>query len=830
LPVVFTGDGDRRARFEREARVLASLNHPHIGAIYGLEESQGTSYLVLELVDGITLAERIAKGPLSLSDSLDIARQITDALEAAHEKGIVHRDLKPANIKLTADQKVKVLDFGLAKLSQPSDQISTAPTETIATRDGAVFGTPGYMSPEQARGEPVDKRADVWAFGCVLYEMLTGKPAFVERTVSDTIAALLSREPDWTALPHAAGPELRRVLRRCIEKDPKRRLHDIADVGIELDDAIGPIPSRASDMSLSPHRVWRLAAVAMILVLVGGLVTIAYFRQQRPNASEVRLEITTPPTADEFSLAVSPDGQAIAFVATTDNVSRLWLRPLAGSARPLVGTDGAAFPFWSPDSHAIGFFADGYLKRVNLAGGPPQVVAAAVNGRGGAWGDDGTIVFTPSATSGLFRVSANGGEPAEITKLATPHHYSHRFPDFLPDGRRFIFFVRGSPDAKGIYLSSIDGSEMKRLVPSDSAGVVLPSGHLLFVRAGTLLVQPFELSNLSVSGDPKAVAEGVFYNIGLDLAAMTASNTGLLAYRLEGAAARRQLVWFDRLGREIERVGAADLSMWSPTIAPDRHSLALYRIVSGNADIWLFDTARDTLRRLTTALSAEAGPLWTPDGKAIVFGSNRKGVVDLYRKEVGGSETEQVLLQSSGGKSALDWSPDGQYLLYSENTSATGTDLWIMPNAEPRRPFAFATGPLNQVRGEFAPDGNWIAYDSNESGRFEIYIQSFPQPGEKHQVSTSGGAQPRWSRNGHELFYIAPDGGLMAAAIAWVDKDHAPTVRSLQRLFAKQMAGGPVPGPETSQYVVSDDGQRFLINTVLEESGSPITVVLNWRP
>jgi serine/threonine protein kinase len=691
LPQVFTADPDRLARFEREARVLASLNHPNIGAIYGVEEADGLRGLVLELVEGETLAERIARsggpeGPplremgrragssdpaIPIGETLSIARQIAEALDAAHEKGIVHRDLKPANIKIRSDGTVKVLDFGLAKAAAGdgvSPDLTHSPTITVAgTREGVILGTAAYMSPEQARGQAVDKRTDIWAFGCVLYEMLTGRSAFGRDTITDTIAALVEREPDWSQLPAGLSPNMRRLLQHCVDKDPKRRLRDIGDAGFEIEAAVHPPAASSVGSSANDRRrPWWAVPVLLGGVVLGIVGIVLYSRSSVPVLPETRLEVTTPPTTDPGSLAVSPDGRKIVFIGTANSAPALWLRQLdSDSARPLAGTAGAAFPFWAPDSRSVGFFSDGQLRRIDIAGGSPQTVAAAVNGRGGTWNSDGTIVFTPSASSPLFMVSAAGGEPQAVTELKAPQQASHRFPQFLPDGRHFVFWVRGSPDARGIYVSSLDGLEMRQLLRADSAAVVVLSGHLLFVREGTLFAQRLDVSQLMPVGDPVPVTERLAFNAGYDFAAMSASGTGVLVYRPEGTGGERRLTWFDRSGKEVTFAGPIDpATPWNPHVAPDGRTVAVDRTVNGNGDIWVVEMARGLLgRRITTSPSNDGSPVWSPDGNRIAFSSNRRGAFDLYQKPASASGEEELLLESSYGKSPMDWSADGRFLL-----------------------------------------------------------------------------------------------------------------------------------------------------------------------
>ena len=604
LPASVAADADRLARFQREAEVLASLNHPHIGAIYGLEKNAGLTALVMELVDGEDLAERIARGPIPLDEALPIAKQIAEALEAAHDQGIIHRDLKPANIKIRADGTVKVLDFGLAKAldpaggrpedSGPKTQESPTITSPAVTMRGVILGTAAYMSPEQAAGKPVDKRSDLWAFGVVLLEMLTGRPVFTGETVSRVIASVLKSDPDWTGLPADMPAAIRRLLRRCLEKDRKRRLTDAGAARLEIDEALGPpsaVEGAVTAAASSPSRerlAWIVAAVALLAAAALMVPALRDLRQTPPpEPPETRLDLVTPPTDDHVSFALSPDGRQIIYVGSGDGASRLWLRSLARTtAQPLAGTEGATYPFWAPDSRSVGFFARGALKRLDLAGGAPQTLAPAIAGRGGMWNPDGVILVATSISGPLMRVSASGGEVVAATTLG-PQQSSHRWPVALPDGRRFLFYVFGAPATAGIYLGAFDGTAPTRLTPAGSAGVYLPAGPgpsgpirqdgprhaeslreagwLLWVLAGGRLVaQRLDVSQGALIGEPVTVADGVATS-GTLLSAVSVAPTGLVAYRTTGGS-RRQLTWVDRSGKALGTLGAADQSLESPGV------------------------------------------------------------------------------------------------------------------------------------------------------------------------------------------------------------------------------------------------------------------------
>ena len=563
LPDAFASDPERLARFQREAQVLASLNHPNIAHIYGLQGVGASRCIVMELVDGDTLQERLKRGPIPLDEALAIARQTAEALEAAHEKEIIHRDLKPANVKITPEGNVKVLDFGLAKpLQETKRDSSNSPTLSMAaTNAGVILGTAAYMSPEQARGEDTDERSDVFSFGCVLYEMLSGQQAFQGKTVSDILAGVLRVEPDSTLLPPDLNPRIYELLRRCLDKNPKRRWQAVGDLKIELETVTSDPHCRPAIAPQSRTRerfVW-ISALALVSVIAAAAMVWTF----RPATSppEMRVEINTPPTTDPSSLAISPDGQKIVLVARSEGRFRLWLRSLdSPSTRALEGTENAARPFWSPDSRTIGFFAGGKLKRIDIDGGATRVLADAGNGRGGTWNRDGVILFAPNPAGPLFRVSAAGGQPVAVTRIDAAQQNSHRFPQFLPDGRHFLYYVQGSPESNGIYIGQLDGSSTPRLLDADAAAVYASSGHLLFVLQGTLFAQHFDLDKLALTGDPVPVANQIAVNYVVQSAALSASVAGPVVYRT-GSESPRQLVWVDRSGKEGEKVGGPDTAL-----------------------------------------------------------------------------------------------------------------------------------------------------------------------------------------------------------------------------------------------------------------------------
>ena len=832
LPAALSDDPDRVARLEREARLLAALNHPYIATIHGLDISSGRHAIVMELVEGPTLAERLASGPLPLDAALALARQIAEALEAAHEKGIIHRDLKPANIKLTAAGTVKVLDFGLARLAASNDGEIPA-TLTVAgpgSHDGLVAGTPGYMSPEQVRGQRVDARNDVWAFACVVYEMLTGHQTFAGATLSETSAAILESEPDWERLPALVPAGVRRLLRRCLQRDPRQRFHHIADVRIELEDAIGARDGAVAALpATANHRRTRLLAVStalMALALVALL--IAWVLRGPVNAPELRaVEITTPRTADPFSFAISPDGRRLAFVAERDGQPMLWVRDLDSvNSRVLPGTEGARRPFWSPDSRSIGFFMNSELRRVEARGGAPQTITYLLAGTTGTWGSDGTILFSSTASPGLRRVDAAGGT-VQVATTPAAGSTGHRHPLFLPGGRQFLFFAGGPDAVRGVYLGRLGSSDATRLVASDTQGAYVAPDWLLFVRQGTLWAQRFDLGGRTVSGEPIAVADSVAFEPIDGTGAFSTSPSGTLTYRV-GRPTMTRLSWVDRSGNPIGAVGSLEqIGLTNVRLSPDGRRVAVERASQSETDVWLLDSARQV--RFTHGSDGTLArlPLWSPDGARIAFESVRSGSVALLMKPSREDGAEEVLFTSPDVKIPCDWSPDGRFLVYYVPNPTSGTDLWLLPT-DTRVPVIFLRTEANELWGQFSPDGHWMAYQSNETGRYEIYVRPFPSGGGPTPMSTAGGVYPRWSRDGKELYFIAPDAKMMAVPVrATATSFDAGAPSALFQ--TRRLGGGSNVIGRSHQYDVAADG-RFLINVDAELSATPITLLLNWKP
>jgi eukaryotic-like serine/threonine-protein kinase len=834
LPSTFSIDAARIARLEREARVLAALNHPHIATIHSLEVSNGICALVMELIEGPTLAEHLASKALPMKRTLEIARQIAEALEAAHAKGIVHRDLKPANIKLSGAGDVKILDFGLATASGSEHDGMSADGEggSVLLRDTLIAGTPAYMSPEQARGERIDQRSDIWAFGCVLYEMLTRARPFGGATISETLGAVLECEPDWGQLPTTVPDGIRRLLRRCLERDPKRRLHHMADARLEIEDAARASADDSPGGARRPwHRAWLMAGVAAVSAIAFGVL----FLRSSPEVPEERIvDITTPWTSDPLSFALSPDGRSLAFVGDYQGQPTLWVRSLdAAEAQPLPGTQGARRPFWSPDSRSIGFFAYTELKRIDANGGAPQSVTSIMAGASAAWSATGDILYSgimsrsiSPSPAGLLRVNDMGGASDIATRPTTPST-AHRYPQFLPGGRQFLFFAAGPDEVRGVYLGALDSSESTRLVSSDSQAVYLPPGWLLFVRQGALLAQRFDINRRAVSGEPLMVADSVAFDPISGGAAISTSNTSMFAYR-SGHGPVSQLAWFDRSGRTIGTLGPPqETGVSNLALSPDGTRVAAERTIQNETALWLLDSSHQVLFTRAGDERMARYPVWSPHGDRLAFASARTGSVTVSVRPSAGSGDEEHLFKSSNDAFLTDWSRDDRFLLYFAPDPKTGTDLWVLPR-DTRVPKIFLATPANEMWGQFSPDGRWIAYQSNESGRFEIYVRPFPGPGVPIPISTAGGVYARWSRDGSELYYLAPDATMMAVPIR-----QTPMTLSADApvaLFKTRRVGGGVNVIGYGhQYDVSSDG-RFLINVEPESNPRPITLVMNWKP
>ncbi len=848
LPDTFADDPDRHARFEREAKLLASLNHPGIAVLYGLEHVGSQHALVMELVEGEGLDELIARGPLPVAETLPIALQIAEALEAAHEAGIVHRDLKPANVRIRPDGAVKVLDFGLAKAWEAGDGVELTHSPTITKADtaaGVILGTAAYMSPEQARGRPVDKRADIWAFGVVLWEMLAGRQMFEGETVTDVLASVLRQEIDWTLLPPATPAGLRRLIERCLERRPAERIRDMGDVRWELAEIQrtgGTIsPSTGEDAAAGPQR--RRSVLPWVLGTAAGLgiaavlgLTVLRPHTEPPTVSSY----IVPPHSAAFDFRasvggpiLSPDGSKLVFPARdASGRSSLWIRPLDSlTAQPLAGTEGAFFPFWAPDSHWVGFFVPGSLRKIDVRGGPPQTVCDATSGRGGAWSRDGVIVFAPDVFGGLQSVPAVGGEPKPLSELDTSKQQtSQRWPAFLPDGRHFLYWGgrplnSGEVLTDGIYVASLDDSNPTFLLPADSNAVYTAPGYLLFLRSQALMAQPFAAAKLKLTGEAVPIAERIANPQNYRRGDFSASQEGTLVY-LTGETGLTQTVWMDSAGRELGTVGKP-AAIDGLRLSPDGKLLVEQEsdARSKNVDLWIVDIARDVRTRFTFEPGLELSPAWSPDGRKIAYTANPKSQLDLYVKEANGAGQAQPLVESEVSMYASDWSPDGKSLAVSaiDPHGKTVADIWIVSMEGEHTAKPFLATRFFETGARFSPDGRWLAYQSNESGRNEVYLTPFPGPGGKWQVSQGGGEEPAWRHDGGALFYRSSEGALLEAGLTF--KGAAVEVGTPRQLFKAP----PNVGSGTARsFAVAPGGDRFLFLEPIETAATPLTLITNW--
>ena len=773
LPESFAHDPERLFRFQREAKMLAALNHPNIATIYGLEQSGGTSYLVMELVAGENLAERIRRdGAVPIEEALAIARQIAEALESAHEKGIVHRDLKPANVKVTPEGKVKVLDFGLAKAFEgdtASEDISNSPTLSMAaTMQGVILGTAGYMAPEQARGKRVDKRADIWAFGVVLYELLTGKRLFEGEDAGHTLAAVIMQKPDLSA----ASAKVLPLLQRCLEKDPKKRLRDIGDWELLLREE--PTVPAASSSPLGDVAANKMAWGAAALLAVAALgVSLLHFREALPADPVLHLSVPIPANSIAGFLALSPDGRRMVLGLGTESKEQLWLRSLDSPQIQLIpGTDDARGPFWSPDGKFIGFFADGKLKTMPATGGPPQTLCDGTGtAAGGTWNRDGVILFSTSNTGApLRRVNAAGGACTAVTK---PEGDSRQaFPEFLPDGKHFVYLVRQGDEAKqGLYVAALDNPTPRRLLADDSSAIFAPSvtgkkyGYLLFLRGSALMAQPFNADTLQLAGDVFPVATDASISFNSDVAASVSAD-GTLVYEAN-LTRTSQLVWLDRSGKELGKVGSIQDEN-DVALSPDGKDAATIR--GSNQGLWLYDLQRGGETRFSSPTLPGSAPVWSPDGSKIAFGAGK----GLYLQDTAGGSKEELLLENENTKRPSDWSRDGRFLIYTEANSKGLADIWYLPDplnkSNDRKPIKLQGTDAGASQGQLSPDGRWLAYVSYGSGEEDLYVRPFPSGPGRWKVSTSAAAnrEPRWRRDGKELFFLElrmPTSRIMSVAV-----------------------------------------------------------------
>ena len=856
LPAAFSGDPDRLHRFEQEARAAAALNHPNIIAVYDIGTHERAPYIVSELLEGQSLRERLraphgteesAGGAVPVRKAIDYAVQAANGLAAAHEKGIVHRDLKPENLFITSDGRMKILDFGLAKLTQTEAAAAGIGLSTVTSPDtqpGVVMGTFGYMSPEQVRGASVDHRSDIFAFGTILYEVLAGRHAFRGESVADTMSAILREDPaDLPVVERHLPPALARIVDRCLEKNPAARFQSTKDLAFALESlsahtgAVEPLAT-ATAPPKSPTRVaWTVAAVSSLVALTAIAAAVTMFVTRRPpDERPTRFSIEAPrgwaysdltnSLVSTAPLAVSPDGWWIAFVVSKGEQRMLYIRARDTLvAQLLPGTEGVSNPFWSPDSRYIGFFATEKLKKIDVTGGLPVELCSVTNGVGGAWGAGGVILFAPGPRTPLQKVSSSGGLPTEATTFR-PGEISHSRPSFLPDGRHFLYRVL-TDSGSAMHVGTLDSADRVQVLETASPNVRYASGHLLFMRDRTLMAQPFDVGALKTHGDPVPVAQQIRTSGAQQYAVFSASDNGVLAYQQGSASAVASLVWFDRKGTQLatvsERGRYADLRL-----SPDgtRAAVSQFDAEGNTRDIWIVDLARGVRTRFTSESTDDAAPVWSPDGSKIAFSSRRKPVFDMFVRPVRGAGDEQLLLESSRSKIPVAWSPDGRVLMYAgtlETPSSAQLDLFLLPVSGQQPPTQFMPTPFTEVLADISPDGRWVAYTSTETGRSEVYVAPFAG-GAKVLVSSNGGTQPRWRRDGKELFYLTSDERrLLAAAVN--GEGSTFTVDSVEALFEMRTGGA------RTAFDPSPDGKRILAITMpadTEVQSDPITVMLNW--
>jgi Tol biopolymer transport system component len=835
LPPSYSNDPDRLRRFEQEARAAGLLNHPNVTAVYDIGMVDGAPYVVSELLEGETLRARLAGGALAPRRAVDYAIQVAHGLAAAHEKGIVHRDLKPENLFVTKDGRVKILDFGLAKLTQadssgPQTNLPTAPVNA-ATEPGVVLGTLGYMSPEQVRGRSADARSDIFSFGAILYEMLSGRRAFHRDTAADTMSAILREDPpELSSMSPPLPPVLDRIVHHCLEKDPEARFHSAHDLAFQLqfpatDETSGIAATPAAKRRMPPAL---LALGAIALLLAAALTTIVLRRPAKATSTArvVRFAVPIPPGTTyapgdvSRGLSISPDGTRLVVEAISNGRRRLFLRPLDSEKfTEIEGTIGASAHFWSPDSRFIAFFADGKVKKVPAAGGPAEELCPAWIDWLGAWGRDGTILLSqiPPGEPGIFRVSDRGGEPVRVLGIDPADPVALLWPQFLPDGRRFLFqALAPTMKSRELRVGSLDSREVRAITSLASRFEYAPPGYLIYVRETALFAQPFDAKKAALSGEPTLLAENVHHFFGPGHAAFSVSQAGVIAYQAAETPVR--LAWLDRQGKEIGVLGQPAVVDFV-RISPDGNRIAVDVEDSrfGTSDLWVFETASGASTRLTSGQVDENAPVWTPDGSRLFFRIDAHGPPDIAQMVVGSPGSDRPLLTQPGVQQPEDVSRDGRRLVFLEN-AATTADIWLMSLDGEPRPTPWLRSAFNERNPRFSPDGRWIAYDSDESGTREIYVALTDGAGEKKRISPSGGKAPRWRRDGRELLYVAPDDSLVSVPITLGANLQAGT-------------GAPLFRVETGirNFDVSPDGTRFLVSTPVEKSPeSPIRVILTW--
>ena len=841
LPEVFSSDPERLWRFQREAQVLAALNHPAIAHIYGVVESNGIRSIVMELVQGETLQERLKSGPIKTAEALHIGKQIAEALEAAHDRGIIHRDLKPGNIMITADGAAKVLDFGLAKAAEGREgdsDVSQSPTLLTAahTQPNVLLGTAAYMSPEQIRGHRADERADVWAFGCVLYEMLSGRRAFAGDNITDLVAEIVRIEPDWAMLP-ADASAYQSIVKGCLEKSRKQRFHAIGDVRIEIEKAQRAQSSQAAPIRQSRERLaWGLAAV-FVLATIGTLVGAFYFYPAPLPTISARFLFELPPEAGTVTVthspepAVSPDGRYISFVSAASGSGRLWIRPIDQlDSRIVTGTEGltlGAYPFWSSDSRYIGFFAGGKLMKVAVAGGPPTRLCDAVpsrsEGRGGTWNQNDIILFIHNGA--LHRVHAGGGTSEAIrTADKSKKEVGLTTPSFLPDGRHFFYIALNSErDKSELRVGDLEDKNNDRVLRTgNSQTIYAHPGHILFVRDETLMAQQFDTDALVLKGDAFPIADRIAFEQVSGMAAFSVSSNGILVYRNQTVATASELAWFDKKGNKTSSFPSQGVPV-RMSLSPDQTQIAMERR-DGPADIWMLDLSRAAATKITRDPADDLNPVFSPDGKQIAFTSVRNGTWGIYLTSASGRGNEELLQVIPGGANPqrLDWSRDGQWLIYDFMNQNGNSDVWALPmTGTERKPKPVLNQPVNEVRAQLSPDSQWILYDLSETATVETYVSRFPPTEEKWRISIDGGSYAHWRQDGKQIIFRGSDGKLMAVDVTLGKTFRADIPKPLFDL----------PGGVTAnRYAMAPDAQRFFM-PVFPGAGADkqaLNVVFDW--
>ncbi|MBI3447505.1 MAG: serine/threonine-protein kinase [Acidobacteria bacterium] len=847
LPPAFSADADRLQRFEREAKLLASLNHRGIAAIYGLHSDAGQRFLAMELVEGEDLSARILGGPVPIEEALGIAVEVAEALEAAHENGVIHRDLKPANIRLTPSGRVKILDFGLAKFVLPdpgsgSSDASRSPTMTSGgTAAGIIMGTAAYMSPEQAKGKPVDRRADVWSFGVVLFELLTGRQPFRSDSVTETLASVIMKQPDLGALPAGTPQGVRRIIERCLRKDPNTRLRDIGEARIEIQEILAGrssaeigAPALEGTAVSRPRPTGLLAAALVTGALLGVAGAWIAMRPAPPRAARaIRMDMALPADAPLAAgsflcpMALSPDGSQLVYVGVHEGVRRLYIRDLGGfEAAPLSGTEGAEGPFFSPDGQWIGFCADSKLKKVSVhGGGLPQTLAPLLDFRGAAWGPDDTIVLAPAQLAPLSTVSASGGALVPLTKLDEANgEWSHRFPHFLPDGKTIVYSAhRGAFnfDEAAIWAYSIASGKSTKILDGSSDPRVLSSGQLVYVQAGSLLAAPFDAKTLKILGAARTLVEGIAVQANTGAAFFTVSASGTLAYLPGGVVGgKTDLVWMDAAGH-AEEFTQAPIIMRYPRLSPDGQQVLTTGIGSNRSGVWFTSTREAGLKRLA---SDNGAPVWSPDGKRYLSDADTRAATRLVWSSPDGGGG-QTLVESEKTWVPTSISPDGRWLAFTEHGADHNADIWVMPIDGKTTPTPWLKTPALEGGARFSPDGRYITYVSDESGRFEVYVADFPGPGGKRQISLDGGREAIWPSHGAGIFFRSGQ-NFMAASAKTSPSFEAGSPRVLFRTGYE----GLLSNVDFPNFDATADGSRFMMmrNEELDARAPNIRVVLNW--